>query len=611
VTDHVCPRCRAALIPLDDDTAICASGHWLRAAADGQLEPLDDSDEPVPPERRSQATRLIGYALASGARFLLDQFGQPHALADGVPLALPRGAYPWLRRLFWQHEQRGVTGEALAEAGGTLEAFALHEGARVTLYVRSAWDAASRRLFVWLGPRRILAIGAEGWRVLEDAPVLFRVYPTTGELPDPVAAPIDALDDLLDLVAPADEAGRRLTLAWIGGAWLEHVARPILLHTGDAGAGKSTRQRVIKRLLDPTKPESIRLDQREIVQKLMHCQVALLDNLGSLPEWAIDTLCRAVTGEGDSKRRLYSDDDDVVYEFRRALLLNGINPPADRPDFADRLLPVELERIPDDRRVEEEVLWARFAERHPAWLGALATLLSRAVALEPAVQLRRKPRLASWGRWAAAVYAAMGWGAEQFERDWALVIERQQAAAIDGSPVAQAVLRFMAERHHWRGTASELLAALEPVALELNLARARGWPKSPVWLSRRLRELRPVLLDRGLLAREEREGRERTRFWILEHHDDPSPEEDPERASIASIPSAPAENPHPEADLAADGNADSKRSVRSIPSALPSARNPHDDAHADGTGATDSISGALWGESQDDDAWEDDEWVAI
>jgi hypothetical protein len=67
------------------------------------------------------------------------------------------------------------------------------------------------------------------------------------------------------------------------------------------------------------------------------------------------------TGEADSQRRQYTDDEDVIVELRRAVLLNGINVPTDRGDVLDRSLVVELERIPDTERKTEEELWERFA----------------------------------------------------------------------------------------------------------------------------------------------------------------------------------------------------------------------------------------------------------
>jgi hypothetical protein len=89
----------------------------------------------------------------------------------------------------------------------------------------------------------------------------------------------------------------------------------------------------------------------------------MLDNQNTIPEWGADTLCRLVTGEADSKRRLYTDDEDVIIELRRAVLLNGINVPTDRGDVLDRSLVVELERIPDGERKTEEELWESASRR--------------------------------------------------------------------------------------------------------------------------------------------------------------------------------------------------------------------------------------------------------
>src|SRR5215211_8751963 len=110
----------------------------------------------------------------------------------------------------------------------------------------------------------------------------------------------------------------------------------------------------------------------------MHAYVVMLDNQNTIPEWAADILCRLVTGEADSKRRLYTDDEDYIIELRRAVLLNGINVPTDRGDVLDRSLVVELERIPDAERKTEEELWERFEAERPELLGALFGVLAKA-----------------------------------------------------------------------------------------------------------------------------------------------------------------------------------------------------------------------------------------
>src|SRR5688500_7524850 len=158
----------------------------------------------------------------------------------------------------------------------------------------------------------------------------------------------------------------------------------------------------------------------------------MLDNQNTIPEWGADTLCRLVSGEADSKRRLYTDDEDVIIELRRAVILTGINVPTDRGDVLDRSLGVELERIPDGERETEEELWELFEAEHPKLLGALLDTPAKAITLKASLKLSRRPRLADWGEYAASVYEVMGWGAETFLGDWDDVVKVQNQATLDG-----------------------------------------------------------------------------------------------------------------------------------------------------------------------------------
>jgi hypothetical protein len=284
------------------------------------------------------------------------------------------------------------------------------------------------------------------------------------------------------------------------------VGRPIFNASGAMGSGKTTIQRLVKRTWDPTAPETVRFDPRDFLQKASHAYLVMLDNQNTIPEWAADTLCRLVTGEADSKRRLYTDDEDVIVELRRAVLLNGINVPTDRGDVLDRSLVVELERIPDGERKTEEELWERFEVEHPKLLGALFHVLSKAIALKPSIKLSRRPRLADWGEYAAAVYEVMGWGAETFLTDWDEVVKVQNQATLDGSPVAQAVIKFMDDKEEYTGTSSELHSKLKTVAAQLgvDVDRDKAWPKSARWLWRRIKEVLPLLVAAGIDAKRDR-----------------------------------------------------------------------------------------------------------
>jgi hypothetical protein len=469
--------------------------------ADGTERKAEEKEE-----RLNQADRLIGYALEDVQELFVDQHGAPHALIAGEPVPLTSRCYSWLRRLMWEEEGRSVSGEYLKMAAGTLSAQAEFSGEVRELYTRAAWHEGI--LYYGLRPDKVVRVDQGGWTFEVNPPVLFRRYVNLKPLPDPEAGgSLDVLDELVNLKSERD---RRLFKAYLITLPLEHVGRPIFNASGAMGSGKTTIQRLIKRLLDPTAPETVRFDPRDFLQKAMHAYIVMADNQNTIPEWASDTLCRLVTGEADSKRRLYTDDEDFIIELRRAALLNGINLPTDRGDVLDRSLVVELERIPDGDRKTEEQIWELFAREHPALLGALFDTLAKAIALKPSVKLSRRPRLADWGEYAASVYEVMGWGAEMFLKDWDEVVKVQNQATLDGSPVAQAIIKFMEDKDEYTDASSKLHSKLKVVAAQLgvDVERDKAWPKSARWLWRRIKEVLPLLVAAGIEAEraEDRSG---------------------------------------------------------------------------------------------------------
>jgi hypothetical protein len=493
---------------LFDDGSEKACFQCFACEAEGDLltfkaltDPGNLISEDVPADkdsRRNQADRLIGYALEEAQALFVDQHGAPHALVGGEPLPLNSRCYSWLRKLMWQQEERAVNGEYLKTAAGTLAAQAEFSGEVRELHTRAAWTGDA--LYYELHPGRTVRVGAGGWLFVPNSPMLFRRFPNLKPLPDPEAGgDVKSLATYANLKTSRD---KRLFTAYAVTLPLPHVGRPIFNASGAMGSGKTTIGRVLKRLVDPTAPETVRLDPRDFLQKASHAFALMLDNQNTIPEWGADTLCRLVTGEADSKRRLYTDDEDVIVELRRAVLLNGINVPTDRGDVLDRSLVVELERIPDGERKTEEELWEHFEAEHPKLLGALFDVLSQAIARKPSLKLSRRPRLADWGEYAAAVYEVMGWGAERFLEDWSEVVKVQNQATLDGSPVAQSIIKFMEGKEEYTATSSEMHSKLKMVAVQLgvDVDRDKAWPKSARWLWRRIKEVLPLLVAAGIEA---------------------------------------------------------------------------------------------------------------
>ncbi len=159
---------------------LCKWWGWARKA--NKEEPTEDTPEEKE-ERRSQADRLIGYALKDVEALFVDQHGAPHALVGEEALPLNSRCHSWLRGLMWEHEERAVNGEYLKIAAGTLAAHAEFSGEVRDLRTRAAWHEDA--LYYELGSGRVVKVDAGGRRFDPDPPVLFRRHPNLKPLPDP------------------------------------------------------------------------------------------------------------------------------------------------------------------------------------------------------------------------------------------------------------------------------------------------------------------------------------------------------------------------------------------------------------------------------------------
>ncbi len=227
-----------------------------------------------------------------------------------------------------------------------------------------------------------------------------------------------------------------------------------------------------------------------------------LDNLSYMPHWLSDALCRAVTGESFPRRRLYSDGDIVVSSFRRTLLLTGIDLGALRGDLLDRLILMELERIPDGDRRPDRAMDSAWQEARPSILGALMTLVTLTLRKLPDIDLDEMPRMADHARVLAALDQATGRRTLSVYLD---ATNTAQTTVVESDAVAAAVLSMMEHRTEWEGSASDLLALLTG-----DDRPPKGWPSTAHHLSGRLKRVAPALRKIGLEYATERTEHART-----------------------------------------------------------------------------------------------------
>jgi hypothetical protein len=91
-------------------------------------------------------------------------------------------------------------------------------------------------------------------------------------------------------------------------------------------------------LIDPnTAPlRALPREDRDLFIAATNGHVLAFDNVSGLPPWISDTLCRLATGGGFAVRQLYTDQDEILFDAVRPVILNGIEDIITRPDLADR-----------------------------------------------------------------------------------------------------------------------------------------------------------------------------------------------------------------------------------------------------------------------------------
>ncbi|MFL6378716.1 MAG: bifunctional DNA primase/polymerase, partial [Nitrososphaeraceae archaeon] len=464
-------------------------------------------------EQKSQSHILIELAHANASLFFKDQHGTAFVLISQTEghkdlILLESDRFKrYLAKLFYDNNNnKGIAKtENINNAIQIIQANVEYGGQTIPLSLRVAskedevcYDLTDEK---W----RYVRITKDGWQLKDDdASILFARHKQVAQvLPDINYEP-DVIDKLIGLTNVKDDKDKLLLKVYIISLFIPDIAHVMLIVHGEQGAAKSLLQRLIKQLADPSRPIllTIHASRDEFVQQLSHNYVAYYDNVKSVPKWLADEACKAVTGIGQTKRKLYTNDEDVVYEYKRCLGFSGINICLTEPDALDRSILIELMRIPRDKRKLESQILSEFEELKPKVLGYIFDVLVKALEIRPSLQLNELPRMADFALWGEAISQAMGYDPLEFLNAYYENIGRQNIEAIESHPLAHAIAKYFEEQgdevsgKELCGSPMEVLEVLEAFAQEHKISTDnKQWPKSPSALSRRLNQIRSNLLE--------------------------------------------------------------------------------------------------------------------
>ncbi len=310
--------------------------------------------------------------------------------------------------------------------------------------------------------------------------------------------PGGSINDLRPFLNLRSETQFILVVAFILGAMYPDGSFPILNVCGPQGAAKSTLFRCIRSIVDPSIAPltSAPKSKEDLFITASHGWLHCFDNMSNLSHLMSDACCEVSSGGAIRKRVLYTNDEEFIIEAKNPLAFNGIAPFAEQNDFLDRSISIELAPISHGNRMTEGKFWAEWEKARPKILGAFYSALAMALKNVDQVKLDSLPRMADFARWVVASEPACPWENGRFLKAYENNRCEMVDMAIEGDPVAEAVLKLLDGQNKWEGTASELLRYFNEKYEEIS--KKPKWPKTPIVLSNRLMRLEGFLAVKGI-----------------------------------------------------------------------------------------------------------------
>ena len=457
---------------------------------------------------KTQSKKLIELAESNTEVFFKDQYDIPYA---EVKVGIHHEIFPIKSRKFEHYitklcfdqssGQQIPTQEVLNNSIRVLHAKTEFGDQRRTIHLRSAWGPNGEICYDLTDEEwRQIKITKDSWQILKsvDSELLFTRFNQVAQLDPDRDYPPDIFDKYLNLMNISDPEHRLLLKITTICSFIPNIPHPICIPYGEQGSCKTTFCEFQKRLVDPSKINLLTVpkDKSEFVQQLHHNYLVAYDNVSYLPPWFSNEVCKAVTGIGNSKRKLYSDDEDVIVNYKRCIIINGINNYLTEPDALDRSILIELERIKSKSRKEESIVENQFEELRPKLLGFIFDILVKTLQIKPSLELSHLPRMADFAVWGEAIARAMNYKPIEFLDAYNRNIGKQNIEAIESNQLAQAIVKFVSSWYDeekktcWISPTSRVLENLNKMAQTYNIDTSnKEWPKASNSLTKRLRPL--------------------------------------------------------------------------------------------------------------------------
>jgi hypothetical protein len=415
----------------------------------------------------------------------------------------------WVTGEYYRETGDGLTGEQMNSVLATIHAIADHDSPELPVtYKRVA--VCNGRYYLYLADeaQTVIEYSAVGWSVCQNPPVRFVFDRYKAPLPIPQRdGKIDRLWGIVRITEPSD---RLAVAAILVKALVPGGGEPILALSGYAASGKTTSAKYLGLLLDPFTKGGVLARIPDLERMAIHGGKRIfikVDNLDGLTKGESNLLAGVSTGTGDTKRKNYTDGEEVPIDIQNIVILTSIGNVVNKSDLLSRSINIELPRLTDEERASESTLQDDFNIHHAEMLGGLLNMTVASLNHRDTTESPKYNRMTNFIHLGDGVEKHLGYEGVKLSKRLKAGEAEANTITIESSPTASILVNWIKDENEWKGSCSDLLNILKSHAKKSD--QAGELPKNAIKLSAELRMVESALLDVGVALNYSRDNKVR------------------------------------------------------------------------------------------------------
>lgn len=357
-------------------------------------------------------------------------------------------------------------------------------------------------------------VNSSSWEIVSNSN--FPFWKDESSLDLPIPSKVGNIWDIKNIIKLNNDIEYLMVIAWFINLFYD-TSYPFLILIGQEGSAKTSSTRNLKNLIDPV-DGGLRSFQKNADDIYISAQSNLVlgyDNISHITLQLSDELCRIATGGSISKRKHYSNSDQIILKAKRAILMNGIDGIPDFPDFISRSVIINLQSLAENEIKTEDEVKDIFERYRAPILGAILDLVVKSKA-QNITSHKSKHRLATYHNIGCWLAVELGFKSSDFEEAFYESQSAYRTKAIEDSFFLDFILKQVDLKNgQLITTASELLTQANKY-YEFQPVAYKSLPKDPSAVGRCINRFSKALTEYGIKVSTSRTDKKRYISFLKE-----------------------------------------------------------------------------------------------